>query len=192
MEKIIKQYQEVLSRFKEQKSAIHRLWNIDEESAHLLFMLVLIRQAKYILEIGTSNGYSTFWLAAAAQETNGSVHTIEVDENRHNMAKENLKDFANIKQYLAKAEDILNNFEPGIDFLFIDAGKPVYIEYIKMLEDKLAPQAVVIADNICSHPETTASYKKYIETNPAYHSMVHNMNAGLQIAFYQRNKQGII
>ncbi|MDP8210489.1 MAG: class I SAM-dependent methyltransferase [Candidatus Stygibacter australis] len=186
MEKIIKQYQEVLSRFKEQKSNIHRLWNIDEESAHLLFMLVLIHQAKYILEIGTSNGYSTFWLAAAARKIGGAVHTIEVDVNRYNLAKENLKGFTNIDQYLAKAEDILKNFKPGIDFLFIDAGKPSYIEYIKLLEDKLAPQAVVIADNICSHPETTASYKKYIENNPAYHSMVHDIDAGLQIAYYQR------
>jgi len=186
MEKIIRQYQEVLSRFKEQKSTIHRLWNIDEESAHLLFMLVLINQAKYILEIGTSNGYSTFWLAAAALKTGGKVHTIEVDASRYNLAKENLKQFTNIDQYLAKAEDILENFKPGIDFLFIDAGKPGYIEYIKLLEYKLAPQAVVIADNISSHPETTASYKKYIENNPTYHSMVHDIDAGLQIAYYQR------
>jgi len=189
MEKIIQQYKKVLTRFKEQKAAIHRLWNIDEESAHLLFMLVLIHQSKYLLEIGTSNGFSTFWLAAAALRTQGTVHTIEVDTKRYEMAKKNLIELPNIIQYHARAEDILASFEPGIDFLFIDAGKPGYIDYLKTLEDKLAPQAVVVADNICSHPETTAAYRNYIKASPVYISMVHNINAGLQIAYYQGNKK---
>jgi predicted O-methyltransferase YrrM len=184
MEKIKQQYQETLARFAEQKANIHRLWNIEEESAHLLFMLVLIRQAKYILEIGTSNGYSTFWLAAAAAQTKGTVHTIEVDEQRYKLAKENLKIHDNILQYHARAEDLLMDFEPGIDFLFIDAGKPGYIDNIDLLENKLAPGAVVIADNICSHPETTAPYRNYIENNPACFSQVINLNAGMQLAYF--------
>ncbi|MDP8220381.1 MAG: class I SAM-dependent methyltransferase [Candidatus Stygibacter frigidus] len=185
MEKVIRQYQNTLAKFKEQKAEIHRLWNIDEESAQLLFMLVLIRQAKYIVEIGTSNGYSTFWLASAALRTQGKVHTIEVDDSRYELAKQNLVELPNIIQYHARAEDILASFETGIDFLFIDAGKPGYIDYLRSLEDKLAPHAVVVADNICSHPETTGTYRNYIESSPAYISMVHDINAGLQIAYYQ-------
>ncbi|MCF7912009.1 MAG: class I SAM-dependent methyltransferase [Candidatus Cloacimonetes bacterium] len=186
MEKIKQQNKEILARFAEQKASIHRLWNIEEESAHLLFMLVLIRQAKYIVEIGTSNGYSTFWLAAAAERTGGTVHTIEVDDQRFNLAKANLKNMENIRQYNAKAEDILADFAAGIDFLFIDAGKPGYREYLALLEAKLTPGAVVIADNICSHPETTAPYRKYIENNTAFYSQVIHLNAGLQLAFFRR------
>ena len=77
------------------------------------------------------------------------------------------------------------DFEPGIDFLFIDAGKPGYIDYIDLLEDKLAPGAVVIADNICSHPDTTAPYRNYIINNPACFSQVIHLNAGLQLAYFK-------
>ncbi len=185
MEKIKQQHSHELSRFAEQKKQIRRLWNIEEEEASLLFMLVLIKQAKYIVEIGTSNGYSTFWLSVAAERTGGIVYTIEVDKNRYDLACENLKESKNIKQYLAKAEDILSDFAPGIDFLFIDAGKPGYIDYIKLLEEKLAPQALVIADNICSHPDTTAAYRHYIENSDSWISQVLNIQSGLQIAFYK-------
>ncbi len=185
MEKIKQQYSVYLKRFAEQKAQIRKLWNIEEEEATLLFLLVLIKQAKYIVEIGTSNGYSAFWLSAAAERTGGIVHTIEVDKNRYDLARENLKDQKNIKQYLAKAEDILSDFSPGIDFLFIDAGKPGYIDYLKLLENKLAPQALVIADNICSHPDTTAAYRHYLENSTSWVSQVLNLQSGLQIAFYK-------
>ena len=66
---------------------LNRYRNIEPESALYLAMQIRIQQSKRILEIGTSTGYSTLWLANAAQETNGKVTTLEIDALRTAQAK---------------------------------------------------------------------------------------------------------
>jgi len=66
-------------------------WNVDEGSANFLNMLIKMRGAKNALEIGTSNGYSTIWLAKALKETGGKLTTIEFWDNRLELARANLK-----------------------------------------------------------------------------------------------------
>lgn len=184
MEKLKQKHNKLFNEFKKQKDNIRRLWNIDENGAKLLFFLALSKNAQYILEIGTSNGYSTFWLSLAAAETGGRVHSIEVDDKRYLMAKENLSSRNNITLHHAKAEDILSEFPEGIDFLFIDAGKPGYIDYIKQIEPMLAAKAVVIADNITSHPDTTRAFREYMESSDKYFCQVLEIDAGLLLAYY--------
>jgi len=185
MEKLKKEYEKEIKEFVNQKRFIRRLWNIDEELSELLFMLVLCRKPEFILEIGTSNGYSTFWLSLAAERINAVVHTIEVDKKRYELACNNLRNRKNVILHQAKAEDILPEFDYSIDFLFIDAGKPGYIDYLKLVEDKLSDKAIIVADNIVSHPETTVSFREYLMNSPRYISTVLNYKSGLQIAYYK-------
>ncbi len=66
-------------------------WNVDNESANFLNLLIKMSNAKNALEIGTSNGYSAIWLAQALKETGGKLTTIEFWDNRLNVAVENFK-----------------------------------------------------------------------------------------------------
>ena len=68
-----------------------RLRNLEPETAALLAVLVRSGRRRSLLEIGTSNGYSTVWLAWAAEATGGRVTSVEMDPGRQRMADENLR-----------------------------------------------------------------------------------------------------
>ncbi|HOD55354.1 MAG TPA: class I SAM-dependent methyltransferase [Candidatus Cloacimonadota bacterium] len=186
MEKLKKQFKEPFERFEMQKQQIRRLWNIDPECAQLLHFLVDIKAPKHILEIGTSNGYSAFMMSLACQDTNCLLETIEVDEKRYQMAEENLSGMTQIKQYLGKAEDVIPRLTNLYDFVFIDANKPAYIQYIQLIIPFLHDKAVIVADNVSSHPETTKAYQDFIMNDLRFKSMLLNHEAGLMISIFSK------
>ena len=81
-------YQDFQAHDALQSDRLQRFRNIEPESARLLSVLIRAQQARKILEIGTSTGYSTLWLANAAQSTQGQVTTIEIDAERSRQAQQ--------------------------------------------------------------------------------------------------------
>lgn len=185
MEKLKSKYAAELAIFASQKAANRRLWNIDETTAAFLYYSVISSRAQYLLELGTSNGYSTFWLSLAAAKNKGSVHTVEVDEKRYLMAKHNLRNCSNIVMHPGLAENIIPLLDTGIDFVFIDAGKPAYLDYLLLLLPKLKAGAVIMADNITSHAETTAAYREFLKNSEEFFSLTLPLAAGLEISIFK-------
>src|SRR5271167_1565827 len=74
----------------EQADRLQRLRNVEPDTARLLVVLVRALGAKRLLEVGTSNGYSTLWLADAARSVGGRVLSVDVDSSRTAQARENL------------------------------------------------------------------------------------------------------
>src|ERR1700741_2418114 len=70
---------------------LERVRDVEPPTAALLCVLIRATGARRILELGTSNGYSTIWLADAAESTRGSVVTVDVDRVRTELARENLR-----------------------------------------------------------------------------------------------------
>jgi len=175
-----------LERFDEQKKRNRRLWNISENIASILYSLVLASSPKRILEIGTSNGYSTFWLSLAAEKVDSFIDTIEVDESRFSMAIQNLKNRKNIRQYLGKAEEVIPTLNNMYDYFFIDAGKINYIDYLNILisTNKINENALIIADNITSHPETVKKYVDFLNSSEDFATVEIPIDSGLLIAKY--------
>src|SRR5690242_19182917 len=68
-----------------------KMLNLEPETAHLLTIFIRSSRSKHILEIGTSNGYSTIWLAWAAQQTGGRVTSIDRNPAKHELAEANLR-----------------------------------------------------------------------------------------------------
>ena len=178
-----------LSEFAKQQKEIHRLWNIDEVSAEYLFDFIIDHDLRQLIEVGTSNGYSTFWLAQACQYNGGEMESIEVDQERFELSKKNLKRITNLTQHFGLAENIILNLSKTYDFAFIDAGKIGYINYIKSLLPKLSDEAIIIADNVVSHQKTVHEYLDFIDSDSQFESELINIGTGLMISKFKRNKE---
>lgn len=170
----------LLETLEARKETSFRLWNVSWETGELLNLLVLLHKPAKILEIGTSNGFSTIWLA---KDLKGELHTIEAREEIIGEAKENFKKsgLSNIKLLQGEALDILENTKDSYDMVFIDANKRQYIYYVKTLEKKccIKENTVIVADNTLSH-ETTRPYLDYMEAN--YNTTTLDIDAGVSIS----------
>jgi predicted O-methyltransferase YrrM len=118
---------------------------------NFLSWLVLTSQAKNILEIGTAIGYSTLWLAKAAEQTGGKITTIDMNLQRR---KEALDYFARAgvsEQILSLAGDarkVLPSLATTYDLIFIDAAKGEYLEYLELVYPLIARGGVLVVDNV--------------------------------------------
>lgn len=165
----------------------HEFWNISRQTAEFISMLIKISNVKNVLEIGTSNGYSTLWIADALKDAdnNGHLTTIEFYEKRQCIARENitksgLSDFVTFKQ--GRALEILEQLDFIPDMIFIDANKSEYIQYFDLLKDKLPKGAIILADNVISHAVKVADFLEEIKNDTRYQSQVLDLPAGLLMA----------
>lgn len=166
-------------------------WNVDNESANFLSLLIKTSGAKNALEIGTSNGYSAIWLAKALKTTGGKLTTIEFWDNRLDVAVENFKKTGVadiIEPKLGQAVMILeemaySNNPPVFDFVFIDANKSEYIKYFKLVDKMLKKGGIIAADNILSHYKKVEPYIKEITSRTDYQSQLIPLDTGIMVSY---------
>ncbi len=132
-----------------------RMLNITRETGELLSVLVRAAAARRILEIGTSNGYSTLWLAEAAQATGGTVTTVERSSYKAGLASANLGRSGlapRIKLVQGDAASLLRESGSGsYDLVFLDSERSEYCAWWPLLGDVLRPGGLMVADNATSH-----------------------------------------
>ncbi len=125
--------------------------NVPYQDGKVLHDLAVQLGAKRILEIGTSTGHSTIWLAWAAAKTGGKVTTIEIDRGRHERALANLE-AAGVARYvdarLGDAHELVKTLPGPWDFVFQDADKDWYLQYFLDLDPKMAPGGCYTAHNV--------------------------------------------
>ena len=188
-EKIKKNQTVQLQKFKQQGIENHRLWNIGEKSCQYLWENIRKLKPEHILEIGTSNGYSTFWISLAASEYGGLVETIEVNRNRYELARLNLSSRENVVFHFGLAEEIIPNLTNSYDFVFIDANKTSYLNYLQLMLSKLVLGCQIIADNVISHGQSVNEYLDFVRNNPYFVSETLAIEAGLERTIYRRGIQ---
>ncbi|MBD1546226.1 O-methyltransferase [Roseibium aggregatum] len=128
-----------------------RFMPVGPETGQLLAVLARSLEAPRILELGTSFGYSTLWLAAAARTAGGRVTTIELYEEKSAFARQMLDkaDLADVVDFLVgDALDILRDLSGPWDFVLIDHWKDLYLPSYELLRPELAPGAILVADNM--------------------------------------------
>ncbi len=136
------------------------------ETGKFLNMLLKTQSGKRILEIGTSVGYSTIWLAEAARVNGGCVTTLECVASKQTQAVENirkvgLEDFVDFQ--LGDAVTLIETLTGSWDFILLDLWKELYVPCFDRFYEKLAPGAIVIADNINNPPDFRPVMKVYQE-----------------------------
>jgi len=145
------------------------MMNISPEDGRLLRMLTETNGAKNVVEIGTSNGYSTIWLCLALRKTGGKLTTFEIDAERASLARENLKR-AGVEDLVTLIEGDahrnVRDLKEPIDVLFLDADKPGYVSYLERLLPLIKPGGLVIAHNM-RRPPPDPRYIEAVTANPA-------------------------
>lgn len=160
-----------VQKFLESKRATWRDANVPFTDGKALHDMVVEAKAKRILEIGTSTGHSTIWLAWAARKTGGKVITIEIDKSRHETAKANVKaaglsDF--VEFHLADAHALVKTLPGPWDFVFSDADKDWYIQYFKDVDPKIVPGGCIVAHNALNGFAGVDRYIAHVRTRADY------------------------
>ena len=173
-----------------QQGAWHDL-NVPESDGKLLYELVVKNKYKNILEIGTSTGHSTIWLAWAASKTGGKVTTLEIDEGRHkqaiaNLTKAGLRDYVDAR--LGDAHQLVKELEGPFDFVFSDADKEWYTQYFIDVYPKLSEGGCFTAHNISmrggSRGEAIAKFLDHLKTVPGLKTTLDTSSrSGLSISY---------
>ncbi|NUR99036.1 MAG: methyltransferase domain-containing protein [Kribbellaceae bacterium] len=162
---------------------LDRLRNLEPDSAALLALLVRATAARNLLELGTSNGYSTVWLADAARANGGHVVSVELDPARSAEAATNL-DRAGLREYVElrvqDAADALRESGDGQwDLIFLDAERPAYPDYWTDLVRALRPGGLLAVDNVISHADQVAPFRALVTADPRVNEALAPTGAGV-------------
>ena len=142
------------------------MMNVPTIDGRVLRLLTEATNAKHVVEIGTSNGYSGIWFCLALRTTGGKLTTHEIDEGRASLARENFKRAGVDKLVtlvMGDAHETVTKIKEPIDIIFIDADKPGYTDYLNKLLPLLRPGGLILSHNIDS---TGQDYISAITTNP--------------------------
>jgi len=162
-----------------------RMLNITPETGRLLWIMVGASRATRILEVGTSNAYSTIWLADAARGTGGRVISLELDSAkvalaRGNLIRASLTDRVEIRP--GRAADTLSTLPGPFDFVFLDANRPEYLTYLELVLPKLVPGGLLVADNVVSHAAELQDYLTRVKSDARLFSVTVPIGNGEEIS----------
>ena len=166
-------------------------WNVPYKDGQTLFNLIVKNNYKRALEIGTSTGHSSIWMAWALSKTGGKLITIEIDEGRHKTALKNFKK-AGVEEMidarLADAHQLVKELKGPFDFVFSDADKEWYTQYFKDVDPKLAVGGCFTAHNVTDGFGDVKRFVDYVRSLPNYETTIdRSSSSGISISYKKSN-----
>ena len=149
--------------------------NTTAGDAMMLRILVESSGAKRGVEVGTASGFGAINMGIAFERTGGHLWTHDINSKAVQESQENLQKVGLEKVVTCVEGDALQTLpkiEGPVDFVFIDALKRDYLKYLKILEPKLKPGAVVVADNVIQSARDMKDYLDYVQTSPDYDTVI--------------------
>jgi predicted O-methyltransferase YrrM len=163
------------------------LLDVGEAVGELLNILVKETQPKTILELGTSYGFSTIWLADAARSIGSSVITFDLNAGKQAYARKMLHR-AELSSYVTfrcgNALELIDAMTETPGFVLIDLWKDLYISCFDRVLSKLAPGALIVADNMIFPPDNQANaaeYRAHIRRQPGIESVLVPIGHGIEL-----------
>jgi predicted O-methyltransferase YrrM len=158
-------------------------------TGQFLFALVAPQNDCGVLEIGSSRGYSTIWLAAGVRYFSGRVLSLENDPQkceawRRNVADAGLEEWAELVE--GDAFETLERVDDVFDVVFIDAEKDDYEQLFRVSRPKVEPGGVFVADNVLSHADPLADYSRARQADPTLESVTVPLDRGLELSVVLR------
>lgn len=163
-------------------------WNVSKETGAFLYLVVKINKPENILEIGTSNGVSTIWMASALSK---KAHIYTIESNKRLRFPEAQKNFAkaglssSITQILGHAPEAIPKKPQFFDLIFLDATKYEHTDYLDALLSRTREKSIIITDNAISHEKELAPYTKKIKSLKNFKTHLLPIGTGLLISTRQ-------
>ncbi len=168
--------------------------NVPQADGQKLHDIILEHKYKSALEIGTSTGHSGTWIAWALAKTGGKLITIDIDRDRHDLAVANFK-AAGLAQIidarLGDAHEIVPSLKGPFDFVFSDADKDWYNNYLEAVLPKLAVGGCFVAHNISERGYEAGysrSFLKLVKSYPFLETTLFTGGAGMSITYRKAAK----
>jgi predicted O-methyltransferase YrrM len=164
--------------------------NTTPGDAMMLRILVESARAKHGVEVGSASGFGAINMGIGFERNGGHLDTLEIDpksvkECRENLRKVGLENVVTCVE--GDALKTLPTIEGELDFAFIDAVKSDYFKYFKLIEPKLKPGAVVVADNVIKSARAMKDFLDYIQNSPDYNTVIirasMEKNDGMLVAY---------
>jgi predicted O-methyltransferase YrrM len=169
----------------QREDRLQRLRNVEPETAELLGVLVRAMGATRVLEIGTSNGYSTIWLADAAVAVDGTVLSLEIEAERTAQAADNLRQAGVAERVELRTQDAaeaLRSFaDDAFDLIFLDAERPLYAGYWPELMRVMRPNGLLVVDNTLSHAKELVEFSELVYASSEVTSTLVTVGAGVML-----------
>jgi predicted O-methyltransferase YrrM len=161
---------------------------VGPESGRMINILAKSLEAPTILELGTSYGYSTIWLAEAARASGGRVVTMELSEKKsayaRDMAKKaGLEGFVDFR--VGDALKLIDELPHGIDFVLVDLWKNLYVPCLEAFYPKLNSGAIIASDNMiepASEHEAVMRYQQVLRAKAKISSILVPVGSGVEIS----------
>jgi predicted O-methyltransferase YrrM len=157
-----------------------------DETGELLAIFVQGMKAQRVLEVGTSNGYSTLWLADAVRAVGGHVVTVEASAAKAQLARHNLERAGLshwVRQEVMEAGEFLRQQRPSqFDLLFLDADRERYVAWWPSIRSVLAPRGLLVVDNAVSHAAEVDGLIAQVRAAPGWRSVVVPIGNGELVA----------
>jgi predicted O-methyltransferase YrrM len=161
-----------------------RARQVEPTTGRFLFSLVAPQTDCEVLELGGSRGYSSIWLAAGVRHLGGRVLSLEHDPAkvevwRRNVEEAGLEEWAELRE--GDAFELLPQIDDVFDLVFLDAEKDDYEELFRLAREKVEPGALVVADNVLSHPDPLAQYSAARQADATLLSVTVPLDRGLEL-----------
>jgi predicted O-methyltransferase YrrM len=149
-----------------------RLHNITRDTGEFLSVLIRATSARRVLELGTSNGYSTLWLAGALVATAGSITTVESTDYKVELARPNFRRSGVDSRITLVHDDatrvLEQTGEASCDFVFLDSERAAYPRWWPQVRRVLRSGGLLVADNAISHAEELAPFMAVVRADPGF------------------------
>jgi predicted O-methyltransferase YrrM len=166
-----------------------RMRSIGPETGQFLNILVKSLKAPTVLELGTSFGYSGIWLGEAARATGGKLITMELHAYKSAHAQDMAEKAglaAHIDFRVGDAVSLIGQVEHGVDFVFVDLWKDLYLPCLEAFYPKLNPGAIIVADNmIMPGTEDVRAYARAIRNKPHITSVLLPVGSGIEVSRFE-------
>ena len=173
--------------FLEENQGKWRDLNVPYEDGKVLYDIIVKNNYRSALEIGTSTGHSTVWIAWALSKTGGKLVTVEIDEQLQKEAIRNLEKVGLshlVDFHLGDAHQIVKEVPGPFDFVFSDADKPWYVQYFKDVDPKLTKGGCFTAHNVLQNQRGIAEYLDYVKSLSAYTTTIdRSSSSGIAISY---------
>jgi len=160
-----------------------RLRQIPPVTGKFLALLCAAAPKGSVLEVGTSGGYSSLWLALACRERGDHLTTFEILEEKVARASETFKAAGlsgRIQLIQGDARQVISGYA-GVAFCFLDAEKDVYLDVYEKVVPNLVPGGILAADNAINHAEALAGFLTYAENDPRVDALVVPIGKGILV-----------